>query len=256
MKYYKINPTGNITLIVESPVPRERQRDTAVMLMAHDKDAEQVGFIEAPSDGRCALRLQMMGGEFCGNASISCAALLAEKNDVAGSSFTFEISGIDEPINVNVHKETDRTYTGTVSMPLPERMEMHRFGGNELPTVHFPGISHIISEGTVKRCEAEKSIADWCAELNAEALGVMFIDGEKLTPLVYVASTGTAVWEHSCASGSTAAAAFFAAKKGGDCAFRFAQPGGTIGVAAKVSGGRVSELILEGHAEIIGEYLI
>ena len=41
---------------------------------------EQVGFVSAPSDSGCDIDLQMAGGEFCGNATMSAAALVAMRS--------------------------------------------------------------------------------------------------------------------------------------------------------------------------------
>ena len=72
---YKINPTGNVTLIVEGAVPVEQQAALAAELMKRDTEAEQVGFLSKPQRFGSAAALRMMGGEFCGNAAISAAAL-------------------------------------------------------------------------------------------------------------------------------------------------------------------------------------
>lgn len=76
ISYTKIDPAGNITVIVDSFVPREQQSRVASELMKLDNSVEQVGFLEKPDDPCCAVRLQMMGGEFCGNASLSAAAVI------------------------------------------------------------------------------------------------------------------------------------------------------------------------------------
>ena len=79
IKFVKINPTQNMTILVESPISRKDQPTIASQLMNYDSVfAEQVGFIEAPlfyPDSWA--RIQMMGGEFCGNATLSLAALLS-----------------------------------------------------------------------------------------------------------------------------------------------------------------------------------
>ena len=64
ISYTKIDPAGNITVIVDSFVPREQQSRVAAELMKRDVTVEQVGFLEKPDDPCCAVRLQMMGGEF------------------------------------------------------------------------------------------------------------------------------------------------------------------------------------------------
>lgn len=77
---YKINPTGNVTLIVEGAVPVEQQAALAAELMKRDTEAEQVGFLSKPQRFGSAAALRMMGGEFCGNAAISAAALVMDSH--------------------------------------------------------------------------------------------------------------------------------------------------------------------------------
>ena len=101
--YYKIDPTGNITAIVETSAERNKQSRIAGLIMTADTTIEQVGFLEKPQ-GEAAVRLQMMGGEFCGNASISAAALMACKSGIDSGNITLEVSGADEPLCVKDRK--------------------------------------------------------------------------------------------------------------------------------------------------------
>ena len=48
ISYTKIDPAGNITVIVDSFVPREQQSRVAAELMKRDVTVEQVGFLEKP----------------------------------------------------------------------------------------------------------------------------------------------------------------------------------------------------------------
>ena len=252
VEYYKLDPTGNVTLIVKTPVPREDQCNVAGKLMQLDKEAEQVGFLEKPLHKNAALRLQMMGGEFCGNATISAASVFAQENDLEQGSVCLEISGIDEPLSVQINKCAPAAYTGSVAMPLPESMEQLAFSGTTLPVLRFDGISHIIAEDSLSPAEAERNIRAWCQKLGAEALGVMLVHGDALDPLVYVAATDTLVWENSCASGSTAAAAYYALQSGVSGEYSFRQRGGTLSVSAKVEDGKLCSLILQGKAVVRG----
>ena len=62
--------------------------------------------------------------------------------------------------------------------------------------------------------QAEKLAASWCEHLQADAIGLMFLNEthDEMHPLVYVPAAGTCVWESSCASGTTAAGAYLAWK--------------------------------------------
>lgn len=255
--HYRIDPTGNITLVVETPVPRALQGRVATTLMAADPSAEQVGFLEKPQDASAKARLQMMGGEFCGNASISAAALLAQKDGIAGSTrLRLEVSGAEKPLDISISRKDDALFSGKVAMPLPESVEDFDFPLDgrvlRLPLVRFPGICHAIVRGELSIDEAQANIQSWCRLLKSEALGFMFLEGDSLTPLVYVDATGSAVRESSCASGSCACASFFALSGAASLSLELHQPGGTLGVDTVLDKGAVSALYLRGFAHITG----
>ncbi|MBQ8670873.1 MAG: hypothetical protein IJ508_06510, partial [Oscillospiraceae bacterium] len=64
-----VDPAQNYTLFVTSPVEAAlRPRVAAALMKRQDPPAEQVAFVTAFSP---LPRMEMMGGEFCGNASRS-----------------------------------------------------------------------------------------------------------------------------------------------------------------------------------------
>ena len=72
VKFIKASPTENMTLLIETPVAREKQLAVAERLIAYGSVyAEQAGYIEEAENPAAEKRLQMMAGEFCGNASLS-----------------------------------------------------------------------------------------------------------------------------------------------------------------------------------------
>ena len=83
----------------------------------------------------------------------------------------------------------------------------------------------------------------------------MFYDESvgSLEPLVYVASTDTAVWESSCASGTAAVAAYLACARGGDVSISLSEPCGVLSAEAVLRGGKVGSLKLTGKAVILGK---
>ena len=74
VEYCVLDPTGNITILVTTPVPVALQPRIAAELMRIIPESEQVGFLS--QDDSCDIALRMAGGEFCGNASM-CAAVYA-----------------------------------------------------------------------------------------------------------------------------------------------------------------------------------
>ena len=171
-----------------------------------------------------------------------------------------EVSGVPDVVPVKICAESGG-YCGTVSMPLPESVCSFDFRlGDDtctLPLVRFPGICHCIVNGGLSRETAQRCISDWCRQLDAEALGLMFYDESvgSLEPLVYVASTDTAVWESSCASGTAAAAAYLACARGVDVSISMSEPCGVLSAEAGLRGGKVGSLKLSGKAAILGKYM-
>ena len=235
LKYYLFDPTKNMTILVETPVPAESQPFVASGLLRAEPTAEQVGFV-SPGDGECDIALRMAGGEFCGNATMSTAALFCMKYNLKEASVRVRASGTEAPVRVDV-RTAGEGFACTVDMPRPKRIT-EAFG---CPLVEFDGISHMIVTGPVERADAEKAVRERCAALGAAGLGLMLLDeaSETLTPLVYVSAPETLYWEHSCASGSAAVGAYLAAKRGAPVDLSLREPGGVLRVKA-APGGAIS----------------
>ena len=232
VRYVLTDPTGNGTILVETPVQEERQPRVAAALMALEPTAEQAGFLSFPGD--CDIALRMAGGEFCGNAAMSAAAIRAEQAGVSEGTFRVRVSGAPEPVKVVLGRETDRLWRGTVDMPRPLSVETKNLENMEVPVVTFQGISHVILEKPLPEREAETLVKRWCGLLRADALGLMLLDRENaaLRPLVYVPGADTLFWESACGSGSSAVGAWLARKRGGEVTISLRQPGGVLEVTA------------------------
>ena len=234
--YTLFDPTGNITLLVETPVPEVSQPLLARKLMEREPETEQVGFVFPAENG---IGLRMAGGEFCGNASMCAAALTAARDGRTGGEVTVYVSGTPKPVEVSVKTLPERVWQGSVMMPQPTTIGRELLpGGRELPVVRFPGITHILLEEEPVPETAERLAREWCAYLNSDALGLMFLNREEmlLKPLVYVPSAETLFWESSCASGTTAVGAFLAAESGRTVTLALKQQGGTLEIAARPGG--------------------
>lgn len=229
--YTIFDPTGNITALVTSPVPVPEQPALAARLMEREPTVEQVGFFKA-ENGLPSLR--MAGGEFCGNASMCAAALWADRTGVGADTVTLRVSGAAEPVAVSLGLPENGARRASVRMPQPISVETQTLGGETHPVVRFDGIAHVILEAAPDRAKAGSDARAWCQALGTDALGLMFLDkaAGTLTPLVYVPAAGTLFWESSCASGTTAAGVYLAAKAGRAVTAALAQPGGTLTVEA------------------------
>lgn len=248
IEYCVLDPTGNITILVTTPVPVELQPRIAAELMRIIPESEQVGFLT--HDDSCNIALRMAGGEFCGNASMSAAVYAADKAGAVKSEVVLRVSGSEEPIRAEVEKMSDGSWTGTVNMPRPAKIERVVLpGAGSVPVVCFEGIHHVILEEKIEEARAEEYARMWCRELAADAIGLMFLDraNAKLTPLVYVPSADTICWENSCASGTTAAVAYLASESGAPVRMTLSQPGG--GLTVEVSEDGIPRL--QGHVRIL-----
>ncbi|MBQ4340340.1 MAG: hypothetical protein IJC41_05015 [Firmicutes bacterium] len=258
IKYVKANPTENKTLLVQSSVPRELQPSIAGAMLSADPDAEQVGFFEMPSDPRASVRLQMMGGEFCGNASISAAAEMAEREGIKPGErreILMEVSGAEGIVKCLVQYD-GKVYTGTVDMPLPKKIEktILKYKENEYPVnvVFLPGIIHIILDKNVSEKSdpyfMESAIKEWSGLFEEEAVGLIGFDEESctITPLVYVRSTDSLYWERGCGTGTAAAGVYMSYKYRQSVDIPVKQPGGIITAETGFDGTGLKSLKITG----------
>ena len=236
VRYVLMDPTGNGTILVETPAPEACQPRVAAALMALEPTAEQVGFLSFPGD--CDIALRMAGGEFCGNAAMSAAVIRAERDGVSRGTFRVRVSGAPEPVSVILGRETGDLWQGTVDMPRPLSVATEDLEGRSVPVVTFRGISHVIMEKPLPEGEAESLVKRWCGRLRADALGLMLLDRENsaLKPLVYVPGADTLFWESACGSGSSAVGAWLARERGGEVTVSLRQPGGVLEVTALPDG--------------------
>ncbi len=250
MKYtYLIaDPSGNTTAFVLGDVP---DRGSAARVVMDALRVEQVAFVHHG-------RMDMMGGEFCGNASRSFALVQALCRPdgtllpLTGSRREqVQVSGADHPLEVSIRGD-DTVLRAAIHMPLPTAilpLEDPCFGACTL--VCYPGISHLVLEDTEPR-DAHLSAARALAERHCppgparECFGLMYVRGDRLRPLVYVQATDTLIWESSCASGSCAVAAAraFAAKT--TLELELFQPGGSLTTKAEMQNGTLTALTLDG----------
>jgi len=278
--FVKLNPSGNTTALILNSFPREdHPRIASEVMKTASLCVEQAGFLERPSLPDAAARLQMMGGEFCGNASRGFAAWLVHRrfpgiatNDAGQFVVPFEASGHTGILTATVNPNNpegrydEAQYYVDLPMPLPKwiRQMNARKDGRPYTLVEFEGIVHAVAwDITPSEEQFEIIKADVHQELRGvwekvDCLGVMFYDERTqfLTPLVEVEKTGSRVWENSCGSGSAALAAALAERDRKDVnSMRLTQPGGAIDVAVTWKG-RVEEIKIGGNVSIEAEGVV
>ena len=247
LEYVLLDPTGNITALVQTPAPPQRQPELALALMAAEPAAEQVGFL-SPGGADSEISLRMAGGEFCGNATMCAAVQYCAAAAPAGGTVRVRASGMLEPVTVAAVPLPDGSWRCRELLPRRPSLETVtlRLGAETLraPLLRFDAIAHLILPRDAERAEVERAAPEWCAALGAEALGCMLLDEAacRLTPLVWVPGAKTLFWERSCASGSAAVGAYLAQKTCGNVAVTLAQPGGDL----RVEAAPVGKILLSG----------
>lgn len=232
------DPAGNITIFVMSETPPSQYAAVASRLLSlPEYGAEQVAFQVSPRMGGDG-RIQMMGGEFCGNATRSYGCLLSTLLPGTPDTVLVEISGAESPLSVLVDRQGGQSET---EMPLPTEMVTVPFDGETYDAVCFDGIIHTIVPGVPRGQKfCDRLLQALRTALPASAYGILFLEGDRMTPLVYVCETDSMIWERSCGSGSMAVAALRAVRAGdGEHRYALCQPGGVIEATATVENGTV-----------------
>ena len=244
-----LDPAGNVTAIVCSDVPAaERARVAAQILRLPELGIEQVAFLTAPRSGG-EIRLEMMGGEFCGNA-LRCAGFYqALRNGAQGKSCVFaEISGADgvQPVMADTAEGTASTV-----MPLPLSVQPAGWADVQAARVTFAGITHFV----IDCAQPDETLVQRAIDLapEASAVGAIFLDRAhgSIKPVVFVRETASCVAENSCASGSVATAVVLTADfADGITEIGIGQPGGTLEVGVQRTDGAVTGLSIGGAVRL------
>lgn len=241
--YILADPTGNITVLVKTPYTDKTRSDIIRESFEKEPSCEQVGFIVHVSDD--TIGIEMMGYEFCGNATLSAAAwhsLMHGLEEGQKTVVSVDSSGIDGLLDVNIKRIPDISdnpaFEGTVGMPVPLVSSFRDF-----PLIQFSGISHLIVPADSFTNEiAEQVIKEYANELKVPALGMMLCpdfdelmgspgaESFTIRPLVYVPGSDTLVWERGCATGSIAVGCYRYALNSACSHTEIKQPGGIIRV--------------------------
>lgn len=204
-------PSGNTTAVVFDQMLNTDREELNSLVMAAWKnqeaeqpEVEQCCFVTLPKGKEAIARVEMFGGEFCGNATRSVIQLITEGKDYQGM---IEVSGVDRPLNFNV-----RDGIIAVEMPLPQ-------DGNiatkvtEGTLVQLDGIAQlVVTDATLQQDRTPRELLTELLEQNryglAEqpAVGVAYYDEttKKAEFGVWVKEVNTVFDETACGSGTCA----------------------------------------------------
>ncbi|KAA0561719.1 diaminopimelate epimerase [Bacillus sp. CH30_1T] len=266
IEFIKFNPTENMTVLVKTKHLKEEYHQIASRLMAYDSlYAEQVGFIEESKNTGADTRLQMAGGEFCGNACMSLAAFIASGNALplgCSTTILMEVSGTDELVRCDVKNDMG-LYRCSMTMPIPARIkkQMWVVDGKELPVtmIHYQEAVHAVWEaGQVDpslRRSAETLARMIKSSYEGNLVGVLLYDPQthELAPLIHVPDVNSMMWERGCGSGTGSLGAYLAWKQKRCISLQVKQPGGEMHVTADWDEGSITAVRIEGTVGIVAE---
>ncbi|MBM7602549.1 diaminopimelate epimerase [Metabacillus crassostreae] len=264
--FIKLNPTQNMTILVKTNYPSVEHKIIASKIMSYESVfAEQVGFIEEPRSDYAAAHLQMAGGEFCGNACMGLAALIAsektlKKNEVM--EILLDVSGTDQLINCQVKRNLNVFYCH-VTMPIPMKVEQRtiKYDGVDLNMiiVRYKEFIHIVLEVAEDRKEMKEKAQSLAkllgVTLGSNLIGVLLYNpkSREMEPLIYVPSLDSMMWERGCGSGTASLGAYLAWKNKGEITAEIKQPGGVINVVANWQEGEITNLQIGGSVDIVAQ---
>ncbi|NTU46642.1 hypothetical protein HGA88_03365 [Candidatus Roizmanbacteria bacterium] len=200
-----LRPAGNDTLLING-IPERSIRNKLVELAFQQFPlVEQVGFYSFNNRNKQG-RLEMAGGEFCGNALRSLAYLLLAGNK---GELSFQVSGTTKILTAGI-KKSKSSFT---EIPLKTNSNT-RLLENNLWQIDLEGITQLITNkrnilGADKAKKTAKNILSKYQLLESRsAAGVMFLTKKKeeyfMEPVVWVRNIQTFFYETACASGTAA----------------------------------------------------
>ena len=220
LPFTKYSPCGNTTILVRdaSLSASERARVAAEIIAPGHLEAEQAGYVDTTAP---VPRLDMMGGEFCVNATRAFAALLAEEGRLSpeeapeGNALcgTVSVSGVSERLRVRVRRLAPHRFESAVLLDLPEAPPLEAVAPG-IHLVRVPGIAHLVLDAATHPLPADKDrgTAEFFSRfglLGEDAAGCIWLhrepSGLRITPFVWVRGTGTTYAETACGSGTLAA---------------------------------------------------
>ncbi len=249
--FHVLWPGGNATALVQGRFSRRQRVAFAKKIMQKDARIEQVGFLQHPRSSRAAIRLQMMGGEFCGNAA-RCAGYLW------GSLFkkralSLEVSGFKQLLRVRMRKNS-------VTLALPGSFFVRARTDKKYTIIDLEGIRHCVYWGKGNRRIAA-TLVKKKYKGRYPAVGVLFCKKKAnnvfMRPFVWVRDIRTMTEETACASGSIAVAIAMRLRGSPLRRFFIQQPTKEVyAIHFNFLNKKISRITLEGTMKYLGEGLL
>jgi len=224
-------PSGNTTAVIfDQFLTMDRKSlNTKIMTSwkeqkSNQPEIEQCCFVTTPKNQETIARVEMFGGEFCGNATRSVIGIMTRGEDYEGK---IEVSGVSFPLNFNV-----KGGIVTLEMPLPKEGRIVEIV-EEGTLVHLDGITHFVTESAQKKPREileNLKISNQYDFSSYPAFGVSYFDPDTLRAefCVWVREVDTIFDETACGSGTCSIGVALAMKEKCSIEQNVIQPSGQI----------------------------
>jgi len=200
--YHLVDTAGEISAIVTSPIGQKSLVKAAVTIMKVNNRIEQVGFLD-PYDAKtdCA-RFRMMGEELSVNGLVAGAGLLMKRQKQ--TSIMLRSSIMNNLITATLNNDF-------VNLQFPRSIVRSEINN----TITFKGLTFLLLPSLPSTSIVSLTQKQLLRKLAADnpASGLIYYQGSRIAPLLYVRATNSYVWEQSCGSGSIAYALYSGRKR-------------------------------------------
>jgi histidine racemase len=228
-------PSGNTTAVLRGELPAADRTALNGSIMRSWKAArpglpeiEQCCFLSPPVRPEAIIRVEMMGGEFCGNATRSGAFLAAEGRNCNGR---IEVSGASRLLGFRI-----RNGEVAAEMPLPENGDPPH-AVEEGTLVQLDGIAQlVVTDADLRTAMTPRQLleslvsGDRYGLAGQPAAGVSYYDRTTCRAVfcVWVNNVGTIFDETACGSGTCAIGVAAAMAARGPVRLPVRQPSGEV----------------------------
>ena len=262
LPFIKYAPGGNTTILIPhvALTASERAAAAAEMLSDLHLGAEQVGYVKTGG----LPRLTMMGGEFCVNAARCLAVFLTVGGLLTPDSRTgwhygeIGVSGCEAVVPVRA-RGGNGLYEAAVCLTGEPSISLMEPG---MWRVVLPGITHLVLDMALHSLPADVAGRTLQADTllaqhhlkKEDAAGVIWMDAERIVPVVWVRHTASLCPETACGSGTLAATCVRASQETGQRNWRFVQPSGdALTVALENGTDRPWQAWIGGPVRVVAE---
>ena len=258
MDAYYMNGAGNDFMVIDA---RGLEMDFSDLAVKACQICGADGFMAVDHSEKADFKLHFYNadgsrGEMCGNGA-RCICRFAYDMGIAGAQMVVETdAGL-----VYGQRLSESQYR--VRLNEPGALDLHRKGDIAYVELGDPGVPHAVVRVEGLRWDRKEELHDWAQGLRydpafpkgANVNMYDWIDGDSIRILTF--ERGVEDYTLACGTGSASTVVvLWLQSKVPTGALTVENPGGTLRVTVKGTGGQVEELTLEGPTEVVRKYEI